>query len=298
MTTAPIEWMGAVVAIAATLVGLSVLIYARKAVQHTTLRASWWWALLAFVAWSSAALVVECLPESGRLPWLGPVNFAAYALSLCPVVAVIGAKRPQHAAWNLVVLSLWVIVALPAAEALLLRFGQQPNLGPGRVWFLRLVVLLGPVNFVPTRYWLASLLVAAGQLIAFGAVAKLPVPLPGLTAAALGLVVCVVGIMAALLAFRKTATRANPFDRLWADFRDSFGLFWALRVQERVNAAAKQYGWDLELTWLGFRQPGNAAPLAAIPPAIERPLSANLKGLLRRFVSSAWIAKRRETPLD
>lgn len=298
MTTAPVAWIGAVVTIAATLVGLCVLIFSRNAVQHTTLRASWWWALLAFVAWSGAALVVECLPESGRLPWLGPVSFAACALSLCPIVAVIGAKRPQHAAWNLVVLSLWMIVALPAAEALFLRFGQSPSLGPGRIWFLRLLILLGPINFVPTRYWLASLLVAGGQLIAFGAEAKLRVPLPGLSAAAFGLVVCVLGMMAALLAFRKTVAYANPFDRLWADFRDSFGLFWALRVQERVNAAAKQYGWDLELTWQGFRQPGNAAPLAAIPPELERPLSANLKGLLRRFVSSAWIAKRRETPLD
>ena len=92
--------------------------------------------------------------------------------------------------------------------------------------------------------------------------------------------------------------RTLAYDRLWFDFRDTFGLFWALRVQERVNAAAQQYDWPLELTWTGFRDTADQSPLAAIDPAIEPALRTTLKGLLRRFVTNQWIAQRRSEGLD
>jgi hypothetical protein len=217
------------------------------------------------------------------------VRFAAAGLSFCPVIAVIGAKRPQHAAWNLVVLSLWAIVALPAAEALALGRGLQ--IGAARGWFLWILVLLGPVNYVPTRFWLAAVLVAAGQVLALSPwlplVREPLVPQPQLA----GLAAAALGVLAAWASARRSPG-VGSYDRLWRDFRDGFGLFWALRVQERVNALAAQNGWDLELCWAGFSRRSDGAPLAAVPAEIEPTLRTAMKGLLRRFVSAEWIAAR------
>jgi hypothetical protein len=69
-------------------------------------------------------------------------------------------------------------------------------------------------------------------------------------------------------------------------------------VQERVNAAAKQYGWDLDLGWSGFKRRSDGAPLAAIDPDIEPTFRTMFKGLLRRFVSHPWIAHRQPPGLD
>jgi len=173
-----------------------------------------------------------------------------------------------------------------------LRRGQRIDVGEARAWFLWALILLAPICFSATRYWLASLSFAAGQFVAFSpflAVVRRGVVVePGST----GLLICVSAIAIAWLVSQNTVAAANRYDRLWVDFRDTFGLFWALRVQERINSAARQYGWNLELTWSGFVTPGNAASPAAFDPAIEPTLRTTFKGLLRRFVSGPWIKER------
>jgi hypothetical protein len=275
--------------------GLAVLLRCRPAVLPTTLVSVWWWSLAALIAWAGAEFLAALTPGGD---WLAPLRLAAIALSFCPAVSLVGAKRPQHAAWNLVVLALWGIVALPAAENYFLHPGQTLTMGDARGWFLWILVLLGPINFVPTRFWLASLLIAAGQVVALSRyLALLQRPLVS-HAELMGLALCGLGILAAALAARRATQAANSYDRLWLDFRDHFGLLWSLRVQERVNAAAQQYGWDLDLSWNGFRRKSDGGALPAIDPAMEPALRTTLKGLLRRFVSNGWIAARTGTSLD
>ena len=96
----------------------------------------------------------------------------------------------------------------------------------------------------------------------------------------------------AWLVSRRETAAANRYDRLWLDFRDSLGMLWALRVQERINAAARQHGWNLELAWSGFRSGAGDAQLTAIDRAIEAGLRTTFRGLLRRFVSGSWIGER------
>jgi hypothetical protein len=48
------------------------------------------------------------------------------------MLAVLGAKRPQHAAWSFVVLAFWGILALPAAETYFLQRGQRREMGDAR----------------------------------------------------------------------------------------------------------------------------------------------------------------------
>ena len=302
-----LPFFAALIAPAAKLValaaGLAVLLRVRRAIQETTLASAWWWSLAALVSWSGASL----------LQLSAPLRFAAIAMSFCPTVALIGAKRPQHLAWNFVVVSLWAIVILPSAENLFLHPGRPVEMGDARGWFLWILILLAPMNFVPTRHWSAAILLACGQIAAFGP--HLPLlrsdwvadcvtrlGLPGWFAASdlAGLLLAVAAMIAAW-ARRLTSSSGqscHAYDALWLDFRDTFGLFWSLRVQERVNAAARQFDWPFDLAWSGFRSRSDGAPLAAIDPAIEPALRTTLRGLLRRFVSNHWIAERTAQGLD
>jgi hypothetical protein len=223
---------------------------------------------------------------------LDPLRFTAVSLSFCSVVALLGAKRPQQKAWNLVVVSLWAIVALPAAENVFLHRGQALEMGDARGWFLWILILLGPINFIPTRYWLASLILASGQIVALGqhlALLRRPVTsqleLVGLLLGAGALVI-------AWVASRRKSVAPNPYDAMWLDFRDTFGLLWGLRVQERVNAEAHKNGLEIELSWSGFRRPRSDEPLDEIEPTIEPELRTVFRAVLRRFVSGDWIAER------
>lgn len=282
----------------AALVGILVLWAGRRTIWQTTLVDAWWWTTAAVGAWSGAELAAAVSAPRGAASWLEPLRFTAISISLCPMIAVMGAKRPQHGVWNFVVLSLLAIVALPAAEVLFLRPGARLMVGDARSWFLWALVLLPAINFVPTRFWLASLLVAAGQLVALSAhLALLHRQVVG-RAELVGLVACCGGLVAAWIAAKRNRQANGPHDRLWLSFRDSFGLFWGLRLQERVNAAAQQSGWGIELTWLGFVWRTNGSNPAKIEPAIESAVRGTLKGLLRRFVSSEWIAECSQTPLD
>jgi hypothetical protein len=252
---------------------------------------AWWWSVAALVAWSSVEIAAS-LSAGGTSAVLAPLRVAAITLGLCPAVALVGAKRPQHKAWHFVVLSLWGIVALPAVETLFLHRGQGVQMADARGWFLWILIGLGPINFVPTRYGLASLVFAAGQVVAFSPhLALLRQPLFH-QPESVGLLIAVAALVITWFGSRRTSIAASGYDRLWLDFRDTFGLLWGLRAQERVNAAAKQYGWDLELGWTGFRKRSADIPPTEFDSAVEPTLRTTFKGLLRRFVTNQWIVDR------
>ena len=50
------------------------------------------------------------------------------ALSVCPVMSLLGAKRPQYGVWQFIVGSLAAVLALPAVYAVLIHPGALPNL--------------------------------------------------------------------------------------------------------------------------------------------------------------------------
>ncbi len=275
-------------AILAGLTALTGLVLRRRNEHETTLVPAWWWALSAAALWSvTEAAAALAGPRPG--PWLAPLRLAAVALSFCPILAVLGAKRPQHAAWSFVVAALWAILALPAAETYFLQRGQQLEMGAARSWFLWILILIGPINYVPTRQWLAALLVAAGQVLALSEY------LPLIQRSLFGgqhVVALALASIAVIGARTGRSSAADPYDRLWLDFRDLFGLFWSLRLQERVNAVATASGWPLWLGWSGFRNPASGRPLEQVDPAIEPTLRTSMRGLLRRFVSGRWTAER------
>ncbi|MGA1618102.1 MAG: hypothetical protein ACO37F_06265, partial [Pirellulales bacterium] len=91
----------------------------------TAVPAAWWAAAAAAVtageAFRQAAGTVSPASAAG-----GRVVVAA--LLVCPIVSLLGAKRPQHGVWQLIVATLAVVLALPAASAALIRPGSFPDL--------------------------------------------------------------------------------------------------------------------------------------------------------------------------
>lgn len=273
---------------------LVLLLLFRRRVQGTTLVAAWWWAVAA----------TAFLTATAAAPWasdprpaaLEAIRFAAGALTFCPAMAVLGAKRPQHRAWQLVVFSLWGILALPALENLALRRGQSLAIDGVRSAFLSCLIVLELLNWLPTRRCLTAVFAAAGQVMLYAG--RLPFtgelgnyPTLALAAGCL--------LAATAIAWLDDLTRARKprqrFDALWLDFRDDFGTLWGVRVAERVNAAAATGDWPVRLTWRGFRSTGGDSTdhEAALPDDVRQSLETVLDNLLRRFTSAAGLPIRR-----
>jgi len=292
---------------------LLALVWRHQQLYGTTLMAAWYWSVLAILS----IMIVETLVNL-RADWLspsriGPLRYLAAILTACPIVALLGAKRPQHRAWQWIVLSLWVVLAMPAATAL---FFSQPTFDPGILWswFLLILVVMTSTNYLPTCYWPAGLLVGTSQIF------LLSNQLPGgrhlvrwldphsshwIATAALALLLLAV-IFVQWISRARRAWNPNlvtPLDRIWRDFRDSYGALWGLRIVDRLNSAAKSHRGNIYLRWNGFRHSGDGSTDTAgnppgMPLEITMPLEQIFVSLLRRFVSIEWIDQRRTPPLE
>ncbi len=270
--------------------GLAALVYGFRRIRGTTLLAPWWWSVvsLSLVASGEAAIAVCHASETAAAAQL---RLAAGAMTFCPLVALLGAKRPQNRAWQFIVFSFWVILALPAAQARLLRPEEPPAVHPLWSWFLVVLIVVGLTNYVPTRFGFAGLLAAAGQATFHWKYLPFGSPSAPQQAPLCGLALMSAAAVAAAVLARNPPRTAEPLDRLWLDFRDQFGVVWGLRVAERINASAKMYGWDARLGWHGFSTSASG-PAAQISPGVKTELAKSLGSLLRRFVSSEWIERR------
>jgi len=123
----------------------------------------------AWAAAAAAALAVEAACQAaGQLVDPAAVvsaRLGVAALGVCPAMSLLGAKRPQHGVWQLIVATLACVLAMPAVSATLVRPGSMPDLHPLERFFLPILVLVGWMNFVATRRGLAATLVAAGQML-------------------------------------------------------------------------------------------------------------------------------------
>lgn len=269
----------------ACLVGLLILFARRRALGGTTLFAPWVWSVVALVSVAGAEIVVG-LDVSLPLNWRMGLRYAAAMATFAPIMALLGAKRPQNRGWQFIVLSLWAILALPSFEWLL--FGEIKELHPARLWFLLILVGVGALNGVATRRWLSSACYAAGQgALMAPFISTTVASLPGAAAPLLGLTLIAASYALPMRA-RGAQANASWLNRVWLDFRDAYGLVWSLRVAERMNTSAAMYEWPVQLGWQGFhnREPGSGP--VVVPEAVEE----SLRTLLRRFVSAEWIDAR------
>jgi len=276
------------------LLAVGALVARRGRISGTTLVAPCWWAFIAVAAVAGTEVLLGWglvgIQEGGRTYY----RFAAAAATFCPLMAVLGAKRPQDRGWQFIVASLWLVLAWPAISGLLLRPAGELHLHAAWQWFLLALCAIGLFNGLPTRHGAAAALTGTGQLLLVAA--ALP-PLAGGrllwlvpdadVRALLGLAFATAGILA--WAWRSPRKVSPPLDRVWLDFRDGFGAVWAFRVLERFNAAATINGWNVRLRWTGLSaaEAGTEPDEAALTTARH-----TFRQLLRRFVSSAWLAER------
>jgi len=280
---------------------LAMLLWRRGAIAGTTMIGPWGWAVLSIVTVSAVEVIVavttapsgDATPAAAPARWVDPLRYAAAMTSFCPLMALLGAKRPQDRAWVFIVLSLLLVLALPSAEVLL-PAGRGPlTVHPLRGSFLLLLVAAGPLNTLLTRYWSAGILLAAGQVALAGPhlpiVARWmsrPAPLWGL-----GLIVLAAGMAA--VAWPRGARASPPDQRVWIDFRDTYGVVWGLRVVQRLNQELAKLAGAPALTWHGWSSPDGCSSLGQVPPETLAEAQQHLEALLLRFVSRAWIERRR-----
>jgi hypothetical protein len=279
--------IAALAAAALWVAGLGILGWQRPRLSGTTLVAVWRWSVMTLLCVAAVEIAVAL---NGQVPspgWVSPLRLAAAVSTFCPTMALLGAKRPQDRGWQFVVIALWGILTLPAVYWLLA--GGVQEIHPAQLGFLAILIGVGLVNGLATRFWFSSVLFCLGQLVMLAPFFPISADWFSASTAAL------VGLSAIVAAWSLVAARLPPareadtaLDRVWLDFRDAFGAVWGLRVMERMNAASRMYGWPVVLTWSGFRTRDGSADVAHLPPAVEE----SLRMLLRRFVSAEWIDRR------
>ncbi len=255
--------------------------------RRTTLRAPCAWALASVVAvgWVDFG--------SGG----AAMRFLAAATTVCPLMAVLGAKRPQNGGWQWVVATLWLVVAWPAV----LAAGMGDRFELFAVWKFFVVGLIGIglLNYLPTRHWLAAILVAVGQLILFGEFLgreafgfnawQLPIAAGSWLVAAASVLLKVATVSGGGHATKNSKHNSSQKAKLshlqqrWLNFRDAYGSFWALRTLERINHAAQLRDWPMRLAWSGFVAVEGEGSFDLSAEQIAE-LEQTMSSLLRRFV--------------
>jgi hypothetical protein len=254
-------------------------------------------------AWGVAAAAVLALEMGWRAAGgLGDpataaaVRLVAAALSVCPAMALLGAKRPQHGVWQFIVATLAVVLALPAVSATLVRPGTFPDvhmLGRG---FLLVLVAVGWLNFAATRHGLAATLVAAGQGVLLRGFLPLPAWRTGdAMVDAIGCLLVALGAAIAAgqsarasvrIAVRGGHPLAARIDPPYLAVRETLGAAWTLRLAERFDAIAAARGWPCRLRFDGL-DPGAAGG----DDTWHRDAERVFRALVRRFVSPTWLRR-------
>jgi hypothetical protein len=264
--------------------------------------------------WSVAACLALAVEMGARAAGglADPATAAAarlsvVSLSLCPAMSLLGAKRPQHGVWQLIVATLAVVLVMPAASALLMRPGSLPDLHLLERCFMPLLVLVGWMNFAGTWRAAAVSCVAAAQLL------LLRVFLPGVdmdgamqaaatgsTDAAAAALLLVGTLLAAVQACpsrgrgARRGERGTPsghtvaaiIDPSFLALRETLGAAWSLRIAERFDTVAAARGWPCRLRFAGLECGGDPHDTFWHRDALRA-----FRALARRFASDDWLAR-------
>lgn len=217
------------------------------------------------------------------------------AVACCPTMALLGAKRPQHGVWQYIVVSLAVVLAMPAMTAALMRPGIPPDVHPLGRWFAVFLLAVGWMNFAGTRHGVAAALITVGQVILARPV------LPFSTVAAgesllLEAAACWLTALGACLAaaqsvwFPAISTAPSPavarIEQPFLALRETLGAAWTLRIAERFNDLADARGWPCRLSFGGLEVGGDP-----LDDSWHRDAQRAFGALARRFATPAWLRR-------
>jgi len=245
------------------------------------------------------------------------IRLAVVSLSLCPAMSLLGAKRPQHGVWQLIVATLAVVLSLPALTALAMRPGSVPDVHLLERGLMLILALIGWLNFAATRRGLAATLITLGQLIlmrpfwpidwsiescseALRLATSQPVSdCAAAVCVAVGSVLTQQSRPRATRAAGATACDASPpsahaasivslIDPPFLALRETLGAAWALRIAERFCTIAATRGWPCRLHFSGLEEGGDPAD-----GQWQRDALRAFTSLMRRFVSKEWLFRHR-----
>lgn len=268
-----------------------------RMVHQTSLLAAARWGI-----WSQVTLTVATTATIAR-DRLNPgildlVWYMSAVSALCPFVAVLGARRARALDWSLfVLLPLLVVLQWPAiAQWRRCWNGQSLELETPTMIGFALVLLMGSGNFIGTRLTRPAIIwIATWGLIVwtFG-------PSVGQNRLSRDAVYSFLSISQLVfwVAVAKAALRpsmATGMDRVWQDFRNSFGTVWAFRLMTRVNEIAQRDQWPWLLTNDGLRLSSLGSPYAG-DPADDPRVDQAFRWLLKQFVEPEWIDQRLGRP--
>jgi hypothetical protein len=258
--------------------------------------------------WAVAACLALALDAGSRVG--GPTDIASLArmrlvvaaLAVCPAMSLLGAKRPQHGVWQLIVASLSVVIAMPALSAWLVRPGSLPDvhlLGRG---FLAVLAAVGWMNFLATQNGPAATLMTAGQLAVIrpflpGIATDRALPQDSLDCFGACLIAVGAVLAAAWPLVRQTSAASGrsaadalsrSIDPPFLALRETLGAAWALRIAERFDSVAATRGWPCRLGFRGAEVGGDPADASWHRDALRA-----FKALMHRFVDDAWLARHK-----
>ncbi|MBB75639.1 MAG: hypothetical protein CMJ75_14120 [Planctomycetaceae bacterium] len=267
--------------------GTVVFLYGWKMTRGTTLTGVWLWALFSFLSVAGVELALLWNNWTEPTSFNEALRYLAAVTTFCPLMAQLGAKRPQVQVWPLVVISLWVVLCLPAGEFLLLKQGALMEISAARSWFLVVLALVGLCNNLPNRFWPSVLLLVGAQTLLLSPHLPFSADLLDLNHSVHWALFLISGALLLHVLGWPTQRVCSESDRLWFDFRDHYGTLWALRLAQRVNED-QQHGGTI-LGWSGFR---SRPPERDIEVDLNDPSVRQFRSLLARFVSAQWLARR------
>ena len=287
-----IGYVQAGLAIFLALTGTALLLRCLNAVRGTTMIFPWIWALTSLMLTTHLEIVSGVLDWDPESPTVVALRLAVSASTFCPAVALLGAKRPQDRVWQFAVFSLWVILAMPAAQSHFLGDPSYAGVQGFQSWFMLLILIVTLANSILTRYGLSAALYFTAQWCLLSGRMPLWRIETGTVGRLIGLGLAVLALGLVVAGIPRSRPAVGPLDRVWLDFRDWFGMFWALRLAERMNAISSKSGWGIQLGWNGFQMTPNVKNASSISPEVAHSAHQSFRALLRRFVSKQWMSQR------
>ena len=255
-----------------------------RRLHGTTAAAPLAWAVVSLVALTADAGSSLVSFGGNRLATLH-LDYLAGLTTLAPFVSLLGAKRPQDRAWQLIVVSLLALLALQDLRIWSIDHTRPPMPHAAWCWLVAAIVGMQLLNYLPTRHAPAACLACWAQMCSLGPSFRLlPADVrPSWLALPLLL------LTAVMVAWLSRHPRPK-WQSAWADFRNLYGVLWTLRVAERVNAIAAEKRLAVRLSWHGW-QVGNSAG-GKTDNDDRREATKALQAILLRFVNQQWLSAR------
>lgn len=261
----------------------------RAAVKQTALVAASWWLIgagLAVCLMATTDLALRTCPDrTADYGWL-----LATILLLCPLIAVLGSRRPGVRVWSAFILLPMLVVLSWPVWTLLLQGSEARGLAlemPTVIGF-GFVLLMGGGNYVGTRFAGSAVLYVMSAAMLFSSCTGWSWMTPERASLwrNLALWLLVLSYVSAVrLPLRGPSS--HPINRIWQDFKSLFGNVWTLRMVERINSLAVQEHWKARISYDGFPE-SPEGQLIANEPEIE----SACRWLFRRFVDDEWVERR------